>query len=443
MEEAFVKEQERRRKKKLPDEIYDITAWSLPLLFNVEVVPASQTSQGNFEAARATRVLAGKLTGGKATVAYLAPWGTAAAGRLLTTALRAGLRVFSSDKPFTQDGRKFPSGTLIFKVKDNPPTLRDSLAKMATSSGAEIIATNSGWVEEGVDFGSRQVVSMRKPAIALAWDRPTSAYSAGWARFVLERQFDYPVTPVRTRQLASADLHRFDVLILPGGSRDAYLAVFGANGPRRLKDWVSAGGTLIGIGGAVSFLAHPKVSLLAISPENVARPSEPAKKPEKPGAGADAARKPETPADLRVAGKLLTSEEDYYKAIQAESELPDSVQGVIVKARLDPDHWLAAGKTKTVNALVVGRSIFTPIKLDKGVNVAVFLGPDQLLQSGYLWEENRKQLAYKPLVVAQREGRGLVIAFTADPNYRAYLDSMNVLFLNAVFRGPAHARPAP
>ena len=93
--------------------------------------------------------------------------------------------------------------------------------------------------------------------------------------------------------------------------------------------------------------------------------------------------------------------------------------------------------------MVVGREIFTPIKLDKGVNVATFLGPDQLLQSGYLWEENRKQFAYKPLAVAQPDGRGVVIGFTADPNFRAYVDGLNVLFLNAVFRGPAHARPAP
>jgi hypothetical protein len=34
-----------------------------------------------------------------------------------------------------------------------------------------------------------------------------------------------------------------------------------------------------------------------------------------------------------------------------------------------------------------------------------------------------------------------VVGFTADPNYRAFLDGMNLLFLNAVFRGPGHARP--
>ena len=48
--------------------------------------------------------------------------------------------------------------------------------------------------------------------------------------------------------------------------------------------------------------------------------------------------------------------------------------------------------------------------------------------------------AYKPLVMVQREGRGHVIGFTQDPNFRGYMDGLNVLFLNAVFRGVAHSR---
>ena len=38
VDEAFLKEQERRRKKKLGDEFYDVTAGSLPLMYNVEAV---------------------------------------------------------------------------------------------------------------------------------------------------------------------------------------------------------------------------------------------------------------------------------------------------------------------------------------------------------------------------------------------------------------------
>jgi hypothetical protein len=79
--------------------------------------------------------------------------------------------------------------------------------------------------------------------------------------------------------------------------------------------------------------------------------------------------------------------------------------------------------------------------IDNGINVARFAGPDELLASGYIWDENRRQLAYKPFVVAQPRGRGFVIGFTQDPNVRAYLDGLNVIFMNAIFRSSAHARP--
>ena len=91
--------------------------------------------------------------------------------------------------------------------------------------------------------------------------------------------------------------------------------------------------------------------------------------------------------------------------------------------------------------LARGADIYTPVRLDEGVNVARFEGPDEVLASGYMWEENRKQYAFKPFAVAQPRGDGFVVAFTEDPNVRAYLDGLNVIFMNAVFRAPAHARP--
>lgn len=50
--------------------------------------------------------------------------------------------------------------------------------------------------------------------------------------------------------------------------------------------------------------------------------------------------------------------------------------------------------------------------------------------------DHRKQLANKPLLVVQPEGKGTVIGFTADPNYRAYLDALSE-------RGVPRTRPRP
>ncbi|MBL8234959.1 MAG: peptidase M14, partial [Bryobacterales bacterium] len=378
MEADFLKEQERRRARKLPDEIYDVTGWSLPLLYNVEMLSSDSALQGAAEMVKPGEMPKGKITGGPATVAYLVPWGTNGAGKLLIAALRQGYKAWSSDKAFTQNGRKYPAGTLIFKVKENPESMAAAMAKLASETGVEVFATDTGWVDDGVNFGSRYVVPLRKPSIALAWDTPTGAGAAGHTRFVLERQYSLPVTPVRTRQLAFADLSRFHVIILPdtGFGGDSYRTVFGETGARRLKDWVGSGGTLVAIGGALTFLADPKVGLLSVSQENRVKPGDPSKKKE---------------PEARVPGQLFTKQEDFDKAIQADTELPDPLSGVLAKAKLDHEHWMSAGMGDTVSAMVDGRAIFTPVKLDAGFNTAFFVGPEEVVASGYMWEENRKQ----------------------------------------------------
>ncbi len=429
MDPDFLKEQERRRSIGLPDEIYDITAWSLPIMFNVEAVSCGQALPGSFRQVSPQAVTPGSVTGGNASVGYLVPWGSTAAAKLLTGALRKGLKIYSADKVFVQNGRTYPRGTLIIKTADNGTGLGTALNDLARSTGAEVVATNSSWVESGINFGSDNVVEIKRPKVALAWDEPTSSYSAGQTRFILERQYGFPVTPVRTSQLGSRDIAQFDVIILPDGF--GYSNVLGAGAVNRIKDWVSGGGTLIGLGsGAVSFLADPKTGMLAVARENAVKTDKEGK-PVPEG-------KPEEPA-ARVPGKLITSEGQFKGLIKADTSSPDSVAGVLVRAKTDPDHWVTAGVSNNLNAIFRGNAIFTPIKMDDGINAAYFEGPDELLASGYMWEETRKQLAYKPFVVVQPSGRGNVIGFTQDPTIRAYLDGLNVIFLNAIFRRSAQA----
>lgn len=423
MDPKFLAEQERRRKRGLRDEIYDVTAWSLPLMFNIESVAVGAEPAGAFDPVAPGTAPKGSVAGGRATVAYLVPWGGTAAGRFLTAALRAGVVVHSTDKAFAQNGRQYGPGTLIIQVKQNASTVHDAVAKAAEASGAEVIATNSGWVSEGANFGSNNVQMIKRPRIALVWDAPTSASSAGHARYVLERQYGYPVTVIRARQLGRTDLRPFQVLVLPD-TMEGYGNDLNAQAIGRLKEWVAGGGTLVALGGgATNFLADSRVGLLATARENAADAGPAEVKPD---------------AEGRVAGKNLATEADYEKAVAAASDLPNDVAGVLVKAKVDQEHWLGAGAPPVVHAIVSGRNIYTPLKANRGANVALFPGADELLASGYLWAENRKQLAFKPLVMATRSSRGVVVAFTADPNYRAYVDGLNVLLLNALFRGPAH-----
>jgi hypothetical protein len=362
---------------------------------------------------------------------------------MLTALLHANYKIVTNDRPFTLDGKKYDLGALVVRVKDNPASLEQDIRRLSESTGADADAHNSSWPDDGPTFGSSHFSALRKPAILIAWDRPTQGGSAGQTRFVLERQFGYPTTVMRTEQLANANLSQYQTIILPDGG--AYAASLGNGGVRRLKEWVQAGGTLIGIDGAIQFLAAPATGLLSTAEENsVKEGATPAATPGTGGGrgggrGGAAAETPATPPEGPVAGKIFTTPADLEQATRPGDELPGSLHGALAKIKVDREHWITAGVPETVYALVSGRSIYQPVKMDKGFNAAVFAGPNDVLASGYMWDEYRKQLAFKPFVIVERSGRGNVIGFTADPNYRAYMDGLNLLFLNAVFRGPAHS----
>jgi len=434
LDPGFLEEQESRRLRNMPDQIYDVTAWSMPLMFNVRADTCNRAVSPAGVAASDDIIPPGSVSGSAAQVAYLVPWGTSASVRFLAGALRDGLLVKSSDLAFTHQGQRYPAGSLIVDVADNSDggsaELFATIRELAVASGANIVSVDDSWVTDGPNFGSGNVVRFNTPKIAIAWDRPTRSYTAGNTRFVIERQFGFPVSAIRTSRIASSDLSGYQVLILPEG--DGYANVLGEGGLENLRDWVSKGGVLIGIGSANRYLADPSVDLLSIRREE-------AHLPESDDDDSDAESDDEEIPT--VAGRIIDDADEYRRLITADRADPDSVAGVLVNAVVDTDHWLGAGVAPELKVLVRGSDIYTPAKIGTGDNVVRFEAADDLLASGYLWEENRSQLAFKPFVVIEPDGNGYVIGFTQDPNVRAYLDGLNVIFMNAIFRASAHARP--
>jgi len=217
---------------------------------------------GNLADFATVRPPMGNVAGGKATVAYLIPWGTNSAARVLARLYRSSVRVHQADKEFKLEGKTYPRGSLIIKVKDNPANLFEILKAVSQKESLEIYATNTSWVEEGVNFGSTEVNYLKKPKIAMAYNTPVSSTSVGWTRFLLERAYEYPVTVIHTNQLRGADLSKYNVLILPD-AWGRYGDQVGEAGVRKLKDWVQQGGTLIAYGSATQWLTEEKIGLLA------------------------------------------------------------------------------------------------------------------------------------------------------------------------------------
>lgn len=444
-DKEFIDEQRERNRKRQPEEFYDVTAWSLPLIFDVPCYMAEQASSGSFTVLKESPKPQGRMVGGRASLAYLIPWGTQSAASALADLFRQDIRVHSSDKPYKQNGVRFPAGSLIVKTRDNPADLFERLQRLASEHGVYIHSTDSAWVEEGPNFGSANVKFLTKPRIALAYNAPTSPNSAGWVRYLIEQRYGYPVTTIRAEQLRSADLSRYNVIILPD-TFSGYGNVL--SDVSKLREWMINGGTLVSFANATAWLAEDRVGLLPTKRErrdkgDVKSDSRPATDTPGPvkseSRGGDRAQQTNRPAD--AAGSAAAKEaisERVDKALEPRDEWPSQTPGAIVRVSIDPNHWLGFGYRETTNVLVDSNRIFTPLRLDQGVNVARYLPADRMHLSGLIWDDARKQLPEKAYLMYVRYGRGHLVAFAEDPGYRAFLEGLNVMLFNALFLGPGH-----
>ena len=419
MDEAFLKEQDRRRKARLPDQIYDVTAWSLPLMFDVDVVASDKVTTARTVEVRAGETPAAVAAVPAGTLGFLMPWSSGAAATA-AEALRQRIRIQTFDEAITHGGRKYGIGTGFIRLSENPDGTAAKLQQIAARQGAELVPIAETWTEEGLSLGSGRAARLKEPRVLLAWDSPTSSLSAGWARYVLEQRFGMRVTAMRVSLLQNYDMRDYDVLVLPSGSYN-----FSDDALRRLKDWIRNGGTLITIAEASRWAARDKVGLL--STDTLLRDGTPEKDAPEGAAGAASAAKPDTSKPF-----------DFEKAIQPDKEQPENLAGAILRVALYPYHWLTAGLDGDIQAVAEGSRIFAPLKLDAGVNVGTYAPADRLVAAGLVWKEAQPLLAERSYLMHQPMGRGQVIAFAEDPNYRAYAEATELLFINAVLLGPGH-----
>lgn len=407
MNPEFLEEQLERFEKGQQPEIFDLTAWSLPLLFNVEVFEAGEFSEGRFTALEGPVETEGRVEGASNVLAYLVPWGSPAAARFLAWLHQDEIRVFSAGDSFRIQDRDFPAGSLIVKTADHQADLAGRIRRAAEETGTVVYTTDHSWVEAGVNFGSNRVRYLKAPRVAMAYEAPTAPGSVGATRFVLERQVGYPVTLLHTEQISQLDLSQYDVLILPDSMTwgGGYAGRLGERGSSQIKQWVQNGGTLIAIAEAANWLAGEDVGLLGSS---------------------------------REFRKTPDSEDGKSESGDEPKELPARTPGAIVRAQVDSKHWLGYGFEEFAPVLVDSRNIFTPLHRTVGDNVVRYEeDPEKLVLSGLVWKESRDQLAGKAFLMHQRHGRGRVVAFAEEPNFRAFSEGMLQFLFNAIFLGPS------
>ncbi len=196
------------------------------------------------------------MTNSDTSVAFVIDGADDAVRRRGRPAQERGVWVRVADKPFQFDNREFARGSVIVARKDNANFAGD-LTGVVSNVCAELSLTAIG-VRTGYgpgdlpDLGGEHFVLLKPPRIAVFGRDPIEPYSYGAAWYLIDHVLGLRASYLDSHNLAHTDLRRYNVLVMPdGASADAL-----KNGMEPLKDWVTAGGTLVAIGSSAAVFAR-------------------------------------------------------------------------------------------------------------------------------------------------------------------------------------------
>ncbi|MEO1012136.1 MAG: M14 family metallopeptidase [Bacteroidota bacterium] len=372
---------------------YDISAWTFPLAFNLDHHPLKSLSAAG-EMVTDLKPVSGQVHS-KSNYAYLFQWHGYYTPKVLNRILNKGIRAKVARYPFSLEGRSYDYGSILVPVQNqtlDSGELYDFLTEVAQGSGVDIFGVNTG-LATGIDLGSNDFELVKNRKVALLVGQGFNYTEAGEIWHLLDTRYDMKITKLDISYLDQVDLAKYTDIILPSSSGKNQL---GKNRIKKIKDWVRAGGHLIGYRN----MAHlfQKNELLALT-----------------------FRK-----DTLSAKKVSFEQKGDFKGAQLTS-------GAIFQADLDRSHPINFGYTNDTLALFRNTNIF--IEPDKeSYNNPITYTMDPLL-SGYISEENLDNLKGSVPFQVQRLGRGRVFIFTDNTNFRAFWYGTNKLLMNAIFFG--------
>ncbi|HYP52644.1 MAG TPA: hypothetical protein VEQ42_03845, partial [Pyrinomonadaceae bacterium] len=202
--EEFLREEERKRRRaelegsRSREGFYDVTAWSLPILYGVEAL----WSEDAPDTSAMSPVVSPVNTNTGASVArasYGYVFGPESFGsmRLVAQLMREGFNAVVATEPFRVGGRDFARGSVLVRTERNPPALHERIGALAAENGVALQSLTSARADAGADFGEDSYVELVAPRVAVVTDEPTDtrAYGATW--FTLEERLGYGFTALK------------------------------------------------------------------------------------------------------------------------------------------------------------------------------------------------------------------------------------------------------
>jgi hypothetical protein len=396
LDSVFIRDELERRETAQGSHFYDITAWALPYLHRVRAWTTSAPPAGT-EQVTSPVVQPRASVVPNAAYGYAFEPGTEASIRMLASLLSDSVRVSVAQRWFRIGDWRMSQGAFLVRVASNDASVHEKVRRRSQESGASVMPLQSAMVDEGTDLGSNSVVPVRVPRIALVGGAGVNGNSYGFTWYTFDQRIRYPVTNIDITSLVGA-LDEFNVVVIPSASGAINNTLTEAN-RNRLADWIRNGNVLITLDGSTAWLAEESSKI-----------------------GRLRARRDTTRADN-----------------QPGAPLPMDVPGAIVRTQIDTLSFLTIGVAdREVPVLTFSDRIYRePKDVRYGEVVMRYAAEPRLRIGGYLWPEVPARLANSPYLWTERIGRGRVIAFAGDPNFRAMWRGLLPLFANAALLGPS------
>jgi hypothetical protein len=449
MPTSFLETEKKESLKHGRTRVYETTAWSLPLAYDLEAYQTASLSRTKTEPYQ-TPTMTGGLTGTDSPVGFVFDCADDRAYQLLVRLLDRSYQVWAARKPFENAGKLFPRGSFQIRLNGNPGMDLKELDRLARETGVDVMGIVTSLGKTHADLGGEEFVLLETPRIAIVGGSPLSASDFGAIWHLLDYRFGLRASLLDISALRTGDLDTYNVLVLPDswGGPDAYRDQLGKSGVSRLKEWVSDGGTLVAIGGAAAFAADTSVALgsTRLLPQvlkdldSYTHAREAARESESPSVDSlDVWEGKKESSPAQVDEKTKPSLE----AMQADDETARKLQprGAILSVDLDDEHWLNFGCGSNVPVIFYESFAYVA---KSGVEVpGRFSEPARLRLSGLLWPEARARWAHTAYLTREAIGKGQVILFAATPDFRGCFYGSERLLLNAMFLGPGFGTRRP
>ncbi|MCL5247366.1 M14 family metallopeptidase [Cellulophaga sp. 20_2_10] len=370
---------------------YDISAWTFPLAFNLDYTETTSLTNVGDEI-KDLQPLQGAITG-ESSYAYLFEWNEYYSPKALNTILEAGIRAKVGKSPFSVEGKDYDYGTIMVPVQNqkyNKQELHLFLENVAKENNLNITAVGTG-LTKGIDLGSNEFDPLKKQQVALLVGSGVTYADAGEIWHLFDQRYNMKITKLDTDYFSRVDLSRYTTLIVPS----IYGSALDKSSVAKIKEWVKAGGTLIAYRNAAYWLNSNELMKIDFKKDS-----------------------------SLVAKNIPFDKRRDFRGAQVTG-------GAIFEAKLDRSHPINFGYKNDKLPLFRNTNIY--INPDKNSYNNPIQYTSNPLLSGYISKENLDILKNSVPFKTQSYGKGRVILFTDNTNFRAFWFGTNKLLMNAIY----------